>query len=510
MARPGLRADLRAALQIATRSDRQVTRERIPLQAEGGVEFITLAVEPISEGSETAYAVVFIDRGTVGTQDESGSAVRSAAEDTTIQQIERELQLSQERLQATIEELETANEEFRSSNEELVSLNEELQSANEELETSKEELQSVNEELQTVNNEFSIKIDELDRANSDLTNLFESTQIATIFLDQHLAIRSFTPTITKLFNLIPSDRGRPLSDIVGRIVYPELDHDLRRVFSGGELIERSVSLVDGNGYYLVRIHPYRNSDNVIDGVVVSLVDVTTIAAAEEQQKVLAAELSHRVKNTLTVVSSIAERTLPDGEPKNDLIGRFHALGHTHDLLSQAGWTEAPLRDLVMRELAPHLAGSNARVNGPPIMLKPQAALLLTLVLHELATNAVKYGALSTPGGQVQVAWAMSGDRPQHLELTWTEQGGTKIDGVPKRGFGTELIERGIRFELQGEAEFGVVDGGLHCRIAIPVNPQYLTFGASSDGSPIEEAASWRQRSKVSGYWSSKTNSSSRP
>jgi two-component sensor histidine kinase len=104
------------------------------------------------------------------------------------------------------------------------------------------------------------------------------------------------------------------------------------------------------------------------------------------------------------------------------------------------------------------------------MLKPQAALLLTLVLHELATNAVKYGALSTPGGHVQVAWAMSGDRPQHLELTWIEQGGTKIDGVPKRGFGTELIERGIRFELQGEAELGVVDGGLHCRIAIPANP----------------------------------------
>src|SRR5262249_39847489 len=118
-----------------------------------------------------------------------------------------------------IEELETANEEFRSSNEELLSVNEELQSTNEELETSKEELQSVNEELQTVNNELSSKIDELDRANSDLNNLFQSTQIATIFLDRNLVIRSFTPAITKLFNLIPSDRGRPLTDIVGRIDY---------------------------------------------------------------------------------------------------------------------------------------------------------------------------------------------------------------------------------------------------------------------------------------------------
>lgn len=394
-------------------------------------------------------------------------------------------------MQATIEELETANEEFRSSNEELVSLNEELQSTNEELETSKEELQSVNEELQTVNNEFSLKIEQLDRANSDLTNLFESTQIATIFLDRNLAIRSFTPTITKLFNLIPSDRGRPLRDIVGRIVYPELDNDLREVFGTGEVIERSVSLVAGNGYYLARIHPYRNSDNAVDGVVVSLVDVTSVAAAEEQQKVLAAELSHRVKNSLAVVSSIAERTLPDGEPKDDLIGRFHALGHTHDLLSQAGWAEAPLRELVMRELAPHISGDggNAGVNGPPVMLKPQAALLLALVIHELTTNAAKYGALSTPGGGVTVAWTIFEGGARQLEFTWTEQGGPKIDGLSKRGFGTELIERGIRFELEGDAELSVVQGGLHCRIVIPANPKYLTVGASPDRLSIEEAAS---------------------
>jgi two-component system, chemotaxis family, CheB/CheR fusion protein len=491
MARPGLRADLRAALQIAAQSGRQITRDRVAVQADGGVEFITLAVEPISEGSETAYGVVFIDRGGARRQDESGGAERSAAQDNTIQQIERELQESQERLQATIEELETANEEFRSSNEELVSLNEELQSTNEELETSKEELQSVNEELQSVNNEFSLKIEQLDRANSDLTNLFESTQIATIFLDRNLAIRFFTPTVTKLFNLIPGDRGRPLSDIVGRIVYPKLDNDLRQVFSGGQLIERSVSLVDGKGYYLARIHPYRDSANVMDGAVVSFVDVTSIAAAEEQQKVLAAELSHRVRNTLAVVSSIAERTLPNGHNKNDLIGRFHALGHTHDLLSQAGWTQVPLRELVLSELAPHTTGdgSNARADGPPIMLKPQAALLLALVIHELATNAAKYGALSTPGGWVMVAWAIIGGGARQLELTWTEQGGPKIDGLPKRGFGTELIERGIRFELQGESQIDVVDGGLHCRIVIPANPQYITFGVSPDRSPIEEAAS---------------------
>jgi two-component system, chemotaxis family, CheB/CheR fusion protein len=491
MARPGLRADLRTALHRAKQSGLRVMRDRVAIQMNGGAEMISLVVEPIREANEIAYGIVFIDRGPVQIEDRSDKAAQLAAEEGNVQQIERELQETRERLQSTIEELETANEEFRSSNEELLSVNEELQSTNEELETSKEEMQSVNEELQTVNYEFSSKIDELDRANSDLTNLFQSTQIATIFLDRNLVIRSFTPTVTKLFNLIAGDRGRPLSDIVGRVAYPELESDLRTVFGGGELIERSVSLADGKGHYLARIHPYRDSDNAIDGVVATFVDITSIAAAEEQQKVLAAELTHRVKNNLAVVSSIADRTLPDGEPKYDLIGRFHALGQTHDLLSRGGWTEAPLRELVMRELAPHLAGngSNARVNGPPIMLKPQAALLLALVMHELTTNAAKYGALSTPGGRVDVAWGITGGSPRHLELTWTEQGGAEIGGLPKRGFGTELIERGIRFELEGEAELSVVDGGLHCRIVILADPRYLTFGASPAKSPVEEAAS---------------------
>jgi two-component sensor histidine kinase len=160
------------------------------------------------------------------------------------------------------------------------------------------------------------------------------------------------------------------------------------------------------------------------------------------------------------------------------------------MLSQAGWAEAPLRDLVLSELAPHSAGdgSNKTVNGPPVMLKPQAALLLALVMHELATNAAKYGALSAPGGRVEVTWAITGGGPQHLELIWSERGGPKINGLPKRGFGTELIERGIRFELQGETEIGVVDRGLHCRMVLPVNPQQIIVAAPSDSSPIEEAA----------------------
>jgi len=491
MARPGLRADLRAALHRAKERGQRVVRDRVAVQINGATQMISLAVEPIREEKETVYGIVFIDRSSTRGSDETTSAKRPETEDATIRQIEAELQETKERLQSTIEELETANEEFRSSNEELLSVNEELQSTNEELETSKEELQSVNEELQTVNNELSSKIDELDRANSDLNNLFQSTQVATIFLDRNLVVRSFTPAVTKLFNLIPGDRGRPLTDIVSRITCPELEEDMRRVCGGDEAAERAVSLRGGNGHYLARVLPYRSANNELDGVLLTFVDVTSLVAAEEQQKVLTSELSHRVKNTLAVVSSIAERTLPDGEEKANLLGRFHALGHTHDLLSDAGWTEAGLREVILTELAPHTAAdsANVTVNGPPVMLKPQAALLLALVTHELATNAAKHGALSVAGGRIDVSWTLAGDRPTRLELIWAERGGPKIDELPGRGFGTELIERGIRFELQGEAKLEVVEGGLHCRIVIPANPQHITFGPPPERTAREEAAS---------------------
>jgi two-component system CheB/CheR fusion protein len=274
-----------------------------------------------------------------------------------------------------------------------------------------------------------------------------------------------------------------LTDIVSRIDYPNLEEDMRRVFSGTEPVERSVSVAGGAGHYLARILPYRAANSEIDGVLLTFVDVTNLVAAEDQQRVLTAELSHRVKNTLTVVSSMAERTLPDGTAKTDLIARFHALGKTHELLSSAGWTEAGLREIVLSELTPHGAGgNNVRVAGPPVMLRPQAALFLALAIHELATNAAKYGALSNVDGKIEVVWTIAGESPSRIELTWTERGGPKIDGLPTRGFGMELIERGIRFELQGEAKFDAIDGGLQCKLVVPANPQHITLGLPREGS----------------------------
>src|SRR5262249_13929418 len=183
----------------------------------------------------------------------------------------------------------------------------ELQSTSEELETSKEELQSVNEELHTVNAELNSKVDEVDRAHSDLRNLFDSTQIATIFLDRDFCIRSFTPAATLLFNLISSDRGRPLTDIASKVEVSELRRDVETVLERGEPIERNVRRADQPAEYLMRVLPYRTHNQVIDGIIVTFVDISKMVEAEAQQRTLVEELNHRVRNMLTVVNAIAKQ-----------------------------------------------------------------------------------------------------------------------------------------------------------------------------------------------------------
>ena len=189
------------------------------------------------------------------------------------------MKYSQEHLQTTIEELETSNEELKSSNEELQSTNEELQSTNEEMETSKEELQSLNEELVTVNAELQGKIEDLSRANDDMKNLFDSTRIATLFLDNQLCIKRFTSEATKIINLIQSDVGRPVSHIVSNLEQDTLSRDAQEVLDSLVAKERRVRTKDGR-WYLNRVIPYRTLDNVIDGVVITFTDISEQKIAE--------------------------------------------------------------------------------------------------------------------------------------------------------------------------------------------------------------------------------------
>jgi two-component system CheB/CheR fusion protein len=194
---------------------------------------------------------------------------------------DQELRRTREELRSTREEMQTSQEELKSANEELQSTNEELQSSNEELTTSREEMQSLNEELQTLNHELQSKVDELSRTNNDMRNLLESTDIATLFLDDAMNVRRFTSQMSKIIKLIPSDAGRPLTDLSSDLIYPSLSEDARSVLRNLSVRETAISTTDGR-WYRVRIMPYRTVDNRIDGVVITFIDITAAKAVEAE------------------------------------------------------------------------------------------------------------------------------------------------------------------------------------------------------------------------------------
>ncbi|HWT80595.1 MAG TPA: PAS domain-containing protein, partial [Candidatus Methylomirabilis sp.] len=186
--------------------------------------------------------------------------------------LERELERTRENLQTTVEELETSNEELKSANEELQSTNEELQSSNEELETSKEEMGSLNEELTTLNSELQAKVEALARTNDDMNNLLNSMQVATIFLDTKLRVKRYTEQAREVVRLISSDIGRPLSDLTSNLRYEHLLEDCRKVLASLIPIEQETQNNAGR-WYLVRLIPYRTGENVIEGLVVTIIDI---------------------------------------------------------------------------------------------------------------------------------------------------------------------------------------------------------------------------------------------
>jgi len=214
-----------------------------------------------------------------------------------------ELKFTKQRLQRTIEELQTANEELKSTNEELQSTNEELQSTNEELETAKEEMQSLNEELMTVNAELQGKLDALEDANDDLQNLLNSTEVATIFLDNELRIKRFTSEAKRVSNLIAIDIGRPLSDIVSKLTDDRILEDAQEVLRTLVVQEREVQAADGSWFFM-RILPYRTAKNTIDGLALTFLDITMMKDTERAlvaARGLAASIVETIREPLLVL-----------------------------------------------------------------------------------------------------------------------------------------------------------------------------------------------------------------
>jgi two-component system CheB/CheR fusion protein len=475
-ARGGLRLELRTALRKAVESQAPVERENVVVPFEGGAQTIVLTVEPLpQQGAERLFLVVFTDDERGPRRQEAGAEPqRPLLLDLTIEQQERELRDLREQNQSIAEEYETALEELKSANEELHSVNEELQSSNEELETSKEEIQSVNEELQTVNHQLSMKVDELDRTSSDLRNVFDSTRVPTVFLDRNMIIRSFTPSISGIYNLIPADQGRPLTDIVSALDYRDLRSDVARVLARLEPVERRVERRDGQAHFLMRVLPYRSSANVVEGVLITFLDVTLMVRAEQHDKLLVDELNHRVKNMLTVVISLATQTRRGAASFeafwDAFMGRLHALARAYELLSHEHWTDVTLASILREELAPFMSADRTSItlDGPDVFLRPKGALAMGLVVHELAANAVRHGALSCAEGHVTVHWRIDdAGETTCLVLQWRETQGPAVAAPLRPGLGLSLIERSLAHELNGEAQIIFPADGLQAKLRVP-------------------------------------------
>ena len=306
LVRPELRLDLLSSLHRAFEHGQPTTALPVDVQFNGTPHRVIVHVQPAAgdplSGPRHAL-VLFLDGGPApqAAQIESDDAELQRGREESIRRLREELQLTQSRLRTTREESETVTEELRAANEELQSVNEEYRSTAEELETSKEELQSINEELQTVNSELKLKLDSISHAHSDLQNLMAATDIGTLFLDEQLRIKLFTPRMTDLFSIKPGDEGRPITDFTHRLEYGNLGADARRVLEDLTPVETEVRTKD-DGWYLARLRPYRTVDNKIDGVVATFIDITQRRRADEAMRVTEDRL-HRESSLIALSRS---------------------------------------------------------------------------------------------------------------------------------------------------------------------------------------------------------------
>lgn len=234
--------------------------------------------------------------------------------------------------------------------------------------------------------------------------------------------------------------------------------------------------LDGETYYLVRIAPYRNSEGKTDGVVIAFVDITGLVRAEKRQDVLIAELQHRTRNLLSVIQSIAQHTMTHGPALETFANRLAALGRLQGLIGEANGDQIDLKDLVRLEFDAHGVGESDRitVSGPPAPLIFQNVQTIALVLHELVTNAVKYGALKQDGARLDVSWHIATDERDaaSLVIDWKESGLTTAPDSSRYGFGRELIEKALRFTMQAQTMLAFGKDGISCHIEIPLPPKH--------------------------------------
>jgi two-component system, chemotaxis family, CheB/CheR fusion protein len=599
MARDGLALSIRRAVKQAL-EDNGVAKSIATRAKIGRIE---VTASPLGAQNGDGLMLVSFSPARKARKSRSAAPTESNAEAERPRDYDDELKEARDELQTIMEDYETANEELKAANEEATSVNEELQATNEELESSKEELQALNEELNAVNTELEHKVAELDETGDDLRNLLSGNEIATIFLDENTRIKWFTPAVTRLFEVIDTDIGRPISNLAQKFVSGDLVGKAREAIDHLRMTQEEVR-ADNGRFYSLRVQPYRTRDNRIVGAVASFIDVTELqrsqsqitaardyaeaivrtvhdpmivlngdlrvqsanpafysyfqTAAEETEgrplyelgntqwdipelrklldellpnavwianfeiesvfpkigrrqmalnaqrivgfgdrpdlillafddvteqkraerhrELLIAELSHRVKNSLTIVQSISTQTLRNSQTLEEFgiafTGRIQALGRAHDIALRRGFQHVGLGSVLNEALDPFMIDDRIKIaDGPLVELDSVVSQSLTLMLHELATNALKYGALSASAGLVSIGWRVDGD--QRIVLTWTESGGPTVT-APGAGQGTRFIKGSVRYELRGDVTLDFKPEGLRATIAFPLTKPSAT------------------------------------
>jgi two-component system CheB/CheR fusion protein len=283
MAREGLTFEMNNLVNRAAVLQEQVTAENIAVKTDHGTQYVKLTVTPLQEPDPIRGMLMVTLEDMPAPKARKGrkdSAEEASLKDSRIAELEKELIYTKQRLQNTIEEMNSSLEELKSTNEELQSANEELQSTNEEAMTNKEEMQSLNEELMTINLQYQTKTEELVNSNNDMKNLLDSTEVATIFLDNELNIKNFTPQATQVFNVIRSDVGRSITHIASNLKYQNIEEDIKEVLDRLRSKEVHLQTKDEQHWYSMRVLPYRTADNFIDGAVVTFTNITNFKNLE--------------------------------------------------------------------------------------------------------------------------------------------------------------------------------------------------------------------------------------
>jgi PAS domain S-box-containing protein len=322
----------------------------------------------------------------------------------------------------------------------------------------------------------------LQRRTTQFETLLSEAPLGVYLVDADFKIQAVNPTALSVFGDIPDLVGRDFDEVI-RILWPadyadEVVRLFRHTLETGEpyvtpehIEERRDRKV--REYYEWRIHRIPLPEDRY-GVVCYFRDISAAVRARQQRELLIHELNHRVKNTLATVQSVAAQTLkantvPVGV-KDALESRLLSMAGAHDVLTQQNWEGADLRSIVEKALLPFMSPKREfDVDGPEIRLLPKSALAVAMALHELATNAAKYGALSNGSGRISVQWAVAEPQAPHLQIVWTETGGPKVAAPSSKGFGSRLIERGLAGQMGGEAVIDYREAGVVCRIMAPLS-----------------------------------------